>query len=126
MRAFSLRFLALLVLVLATWNPEGRSFVHWVSGWREGFTPYQAFTGVALTIAWVVAFVASWRALGVIGTGLLAALIGTGLWMLVDWTGASLSGRAISYVVLVSIAFVLAVGTSWRAARRALARRRAG
>jgi hypothetical protein len=123
MLGWALRFLAVLALVVVTWNPDGHSFVHWVSDWPEGITPYQAFTGVVLTIGWVAAFVASWRSLGVIGTGLLAALIGTGLWMLFDWTGTSLSARAISYLVLVAIAFVLATAMSWRSFRRALAQR---
>ena len=117
MRGFLLRFLAVLVLVLVTWNPEGRSFVHWVSDWQQGITAPKAFSAVVLTIAWVAAFVTSWKSLGVIGTGLLAALIGTGLWMAADWVGVTLSGRAISYLVLVSIALVLATAMSWKAFR---------
>jgi hypothetical protein len=117
MRGWLLRFLAVFVLVLVTWNPEGRSFVHWVSDWEQGITPPKAFVGVVLTIAWVAAFVTSWKSLGVIGTGLLAALVGTGLWMAADWVGVTLSGRAISYLVLVSIAAVLSSAMSWKAFR---------
>lgn len=123
MRGLSLRFLAVLALVLATWNPEGRSFVHWVLDFSEGITPPKAFLGTLLTIGWVAVFVASWRSLGVIGTGLLAALVGTGLWALADWAGASLSGSAVSYLVLVSIALVLAVAMSWRTFRAVVGRR---
>jgi putative flippase GtrA len=64
----------------------------------------------------------AWRSLGVIPTGLLAALVGSGLWMLTDWTGTQLSARAISYLVLVSIAFVLAAAGSWKQVRAALGR----
>lgn len=123
MLGWLLRFLAVLVLVLATWNPEGHSFVHWLGDWQGGIGSTKAFVGVVLTIGWVVVFVSAWRSLGVIPTGLLAALVGTGLWMLTDWTGAQLSARAISYVVLVAIAFVLASAMSWQKLRRALSRK---
>jgi hypothetical protein len=42
--------------------------------------------------------------------------------MLTDWTGTQLSARAISYLVLVSIAFVLAAAGSWKQVRAALGR----
>jgi hypothetical protein len=122
MLGFLLRFVAVLALVLTTWNPEGRSFVHWVSDWQGGIESTQAFVGVALTICWVAVFLTAWRSLGVIPTGLLAALVGSGQWMLTDWTGTQLSARAISYLVLVSIAFVLAAAGSWKQVRAALGR----
>ena len=114
MNAFALRFVLALALVLATWNPEGHSFVHWVLDWQGGITPPKAFLGVVLTIGWVAVFVTAWKSLGVIGTGLAAALVGTGLWMAADFVGATLSGHAISYLVLVSIAVVLAVAMTWK------------
>ncbi len=122
MKGFAIRFVAALVLVLATYNPEGRSFVHWVldSGWA--MTPAKALTGVVLTIGWVVAFTTAWRAVGMIGTGLLAALVATLLWTVLDWIGVDASSRGITYGVLLGIAFVLAVATSWPAVRRAIAR----
>lgn len=124
MLGWLLRFLAVLTLVLVTWNPDGRSFVHWVAAeWETGIEPALAFSGVVLTIGWVAAFASAWRSLGVIGTGLLGALIGTGLWWVADWSGMSLSGRAISYLVLVAIALVLAVAMSWRRFRVGLGRR---
>lgn len=119
----SLRFVAVLALVLTTWNPEGYSYIDWVADWNEGITAPKAFLGVVLTICWVAVFTISWRSLGVVATGLLGALIGTGLWMLIDWSGAALSGRAISYLVLVSIAVMLATAMSWPALRGAFARR---
>jgi hypothetical protein len=122
MRGWLLRFAAVLVLVGVTWNPEGRSFVHWVTDWKGSIESTQAFAAVVLTICWVTVFLSAWRSLGVIPTGLLAALVGTGLWMVADWTDAQLSARAISYLVLVSIAFVLASAMSWQHLRGALTR----
>jgi hypothetical protein len=121
-KAWLLRFAGVLVLVLVTWNPEGHSFVHWVGEFEGEVTSPFALTGVVLTIAWVVVFVTSWKSLGVIGTGLLAALIGTALWAAFDWVGATLSGRAISYVVLVAIALALSIAMSWKAFTRRFSR----
>jgi hypothetical protein len=120
---FLLRLALALVLVLATYNPEGHSFVHWVLHGGDGLTPPKALTGVALTIAWVVAFSASWRGLGVIGTGLMGALVGTLIWTFLDWADPEIGSRAVSYVVLFAIALVLAIGTSWSRVRQSFARR---
>ena len=110
---FLIRFVVALVLVLATYNPEEVSFSHWVLHGEDGITAPKALTAVVLTIGWVAAFTASWRSLGVIGTGLAGALVGTGLWTVIDWSGSEVSARGINYLVLVSIAFVLAVAMSW-------------
>ena len=123
MRGLLLRFAGVLLLVLLSYNPEGWSYSHWVprDGWA--FTPPKAVAGVLLTIGWVYVFVASWRSLGFIGTGLAAALAATLLWWLVDSAEASLTLRGITYLALVGIALVLAVGMSWLQLRRRIARR---
>ncbi|MGI9432731.1 MAG: DUF6524 family protein [Myxococcota bacterium] len=126
MRGLGIRFAAALVLVLATYNPEGQSFFHWVVGSWETMTPPKALAGVVLTIGWVVAFTTAWRALGVIGTGLLAALVATLLWTIMDFAGVEASSRAITYGVLVGIAFVLAVATSWKTLRASFRSEEAG
>ena len=122
MRGFLLRFLGALVLVFATYNPEGRSFTHWVVRFDE-LTPAKAFVGVVLTIGWVAVFTAAWRSLGFIMTGLVAALVATLLWMVVDTAHGSMSLHAVAYLALVGIAFALAVAMSWKSFRRAVASR---
>jgi hypothetical protein len=122
MRGFLLRFVGALVLVFATYNPEGRSFTHWLLRF-DGFTPLKAFVGVALTIGWVVVFTAAWRSLGFIMTGLVAALVGTLLWLVVDTAHGSMSLHAVAYLALIGIAFALAVAMSWSSFRRGVASR---
>jgi hypothetical protein len=121
MRGFLLRFLGALVLVFATYNPEGRSFTHWVL--RDELTPAKAFVGVVLTIGWVAVFTAAWRSLGFIMTGLVAALVGTLLWLVVDTAHGSMSLHAVAYLALIGIAFALAVAMSWSSFRRGVASR---
>ena len=123
MRGFLLRLAGTLALVLATYNPEGRSFTHWLAQGQDGITPLKAFVGVVLTTGWVFVFTSTWRALGVIGTGLALALVGTGLWLAVDWTHATLGARAVTWLALFGIALVFAGGMSWSARLR---RRAAG
>lgn len=123
MLGLSIRFVVSLLLVLATYNPEGVSFSHWVLQGEGGATAPKAFAGVALTIGWVAAFTSSWRSLGVIGTGLLAALVATGLWTVIEWSDTEVSARGITYLVLVSIAFVLAFAMSWSSWREEVRRR---
>jgi hypothetical protein len=122
MNAFLARFAGTLVLVLATYNPSGRSYSHfaWGGGWE--LTPPKAFLGVVLTIGWVYVFTSAWRSLGVIGTGLLGALVATGLWWALASLGAGLGASALTWVVLVGVAFVLAAAMSWRDLRGRFAR----
>ena len=122
MRGFLLRLAGALALVLATYNPDGRSFTHWLLEGQDGITPLKAFVGVVLTSGWVFVFTSTWRALGVIGTGLALALVGTGLWLAVDWTHASLGATAVTYLALFGVALVFAGGMSWPRLRRRFTR----
>jgi hypothetical protein len=121
MRGFLIRFALAFVVVCATYNPEGLSFTHWVPEGDWEFTPAKAFTGVVLTIGWVFVFTSAWRSLGVIGTGLLGALVATGLWWALASLGAGLGSRALTWLVLVAVAAVLAAAMSFAGLRRRFA-----
>jgi hypothetical protein len=118
MNRFLARLAGTLVLVLATYNPSGHSFRHWVPEGDWAFTPAKAFTGVVLTIGWVFVFTSAWRSLGVIGTGLLGALVATALWWLLASLGAGFGASALTWLVLAAIAFVLASAMSASDLRR--------
>ena len=121
MNAFLARLAFSLVLVLATYNPSGLSYTHWALEGDWELTPAKAFTGVALTIGWVYVFTSAWRSLGVIGTGLLGALVATGLWWALVSLGAGLGARALTYLVLAAVAVVLSLAMSWSGLRRRFA-----
>jgi hypothetical protein len=120
MGRFGLRFAFAVVLVLATYNPTGLSFTHWVLDHDWQITPPKAFVFVLLTIGWVYVFTSAWRSLGVIGTGLLGALVGTGLWWALSSLGTALTSQALTLLVLVAIAAVLAFAMSWRDLRKSV------
>ena len=114
-----LRFLVGLVLVFASYNPEQWSYWHWALANLPEFSVLKAFVGVVLLIGWTIYLRATVRSLGPFGLILAVAFFGTLIWLLVD-TGIlpADSVRAVSYIVLVIISGVLAVGVSWSHVRR--------
>ncbi len=58
--------------------------------------------------------VATQRSLGNLGIAILLALVATGIWLLVDLGVVNAdSSRAIAWISLFAVAFILAVGLSW-------------
>jgi hypothetical protein len=121
------RALVALLLVFATYNPEGVSFYHWAIAPLLGHTPstgsapLKFLTGVGLLAGWVVFLNATRRSIGIGGSALVLAMAGGLVWLLVD-TGivSARSARGMTYVVEVCTAILLAVGMSWSHVSRSL------
>jgi hypothetical protein len=114
-----LRFVCAFVLVAATYNPTGYSYYAWLNqlGWE--WTASVAFVGVVLLIGWVIFLRASVRSLGAIGLLLACAFFAALVWLLADWRWIPLdSVTTITWISLVIIAAILAVGMSWSHLRR--------
>lgn len=119
--SFLVRLLFAVILVAATYNPEGFSYYHWVVGEGLVFGPEQAVTGILLLIGWVIYGRATFRSLGALGLTLSLALCSSLVWLFSTWGWISpKSPRAIAYVSLVVVAFILAIGMSWSHVRRRL------
>ncbi len=116
--SFGVRFLFALIVVFATYNPEGFSFYHW--GIKDfAIEPLRIVVGIVLIIGWVIFIRATMRSLGGVGLILVAALCAALLWLLIDWGWIpSDSVRVISYAALLIITMILAVGMSWSHVRR--------
>ena len=93
---FLLRLAFALALVLATYNPTGLSYVHWLAKGLPKVTAAEALAGVALLIAWVVYAHATTRALGRFGLLLAALALGVIIWLLVSigWLDLANHGAA--------------------------------
>jgi hypothetical protein len=118
-QGFLLRLFFALVLVGATYNPEGYSYSHWALAGLPAFRPEQAVVGVLLLIGWVIYLRATLRSLGAIGLVLVIALCASLVWLLTSWEWISPdSPRALTYVSLVIVALILATGMSWSQVRR--------
>lgn len=113
---FLWRWVAALVLVLASYNPSGRSWFHWARDafYGDGLGPFHFFTGVVLIAGWTVYIIATQRSLGMLGGLIGAAVIGTGIWLLVD-VGVLKAGSmaGITWLALFALGTLLAVGLSW-------------
>jgi hypothetical protein len=113
-----LRFLFALLIVFATYNPEGYSYFDWAI---RNFTvdPLKLVVGIVLVIGWVVYVRATLRSLGSLGLILVTGLCAALLWLFIDWGWiAKDSSRVISYSALVILSIILTVGMAWSHVRR--------
>lgn len=118
-QGFMIRFIAGLVLVFSTYNPEGYSYFHWVKDNYPSISALQTFLGVLLLVGWVMYGRAALRSLGIVGLTLATAFFGTLLWLVVDTGLFPIDNiRTISYLLLTLLALVLSTGLSWSHIRR--------
>ena len=109
-----LRFIASLVLVVATYNPTGRSFAHWIGPTFPHVDPLQAVAGIALIGIWLFFVHATWRALGTLGVLLGLAFFAAVTWLFVSWGWLSLANSgAMAWVGIFVVAALLTTGLCW-------------
>lgn len=113
---FGLRFLAALVLVLFTYNPSGYSAYHWITSAisASAFGPLHLLLIGLLLAGWAVFWIATARALNALGVALIGIILGAIVWGLVSigWISVNTVSSA-SWVGLILLAIILAVGVSW-------------
>jgi len=116
---FLFRFIAAIIIVFASYNPEGYSYYHWALADIETITILKAFVGVTLLIGWVILLRATLGSLGFIGLILALSFFGLGTWLLVDFFKLDLTNlKVISYTIEIVLSFVLSIGVSWSHVRR--------
>lgn len=109
-----LRIALAIALVLATFNPSGNSFYHWLAAPPVGITAGKAFAAAVLLVMWVVCLRTAYVALGMVGLVLGGVLVGTFVWLLVDLHVLHTSGRAtLVWIGLVAFGVVLGASLSW-------------
>jgi hypothetical protein len=116
----ALRFVAALALVFLTYNPTEWSYFHWAShSIPAGITPPVVLAGIALLIGWGVFVSATARSIGVVGALLWGALFAALVWTAVYYGWLSLDDTgAMTWVGLVVVAAILALGMSWSHLRK--------
>lgn len=115
--SFIIRYLIAIVLVFATYNPSGYSWVHWLNS--DAAMVYKTATGIVLLIGWVMYLRATWNSLGALGTLLAAAVFAVMIWLLIEWDLLALNNTSVMlWVVEFVLSGVLAVGMSWSHIRR--------
>jgi Family of unknown function (DUF6524) len=112
------RFLASLVLVLATYNPTGFSFVSWLAGNFPHVQPIQAVVGLGLLALWIFFVHATWRSLGTLGVSLGLAFFAAVVWLVSSWGWLNSSSHAaLIWIALIIIACMLTLGLCWALVR---------
>jgi hypothetical protein len=108
------RFLASLILVVATFNPTGYSFIGWTAAHFPHLEPLQLVVGIGLFAVWLFFLHATWRSLGTLGVALGLAFFAAMVWLFMSWGWFSLSNHnALIWVVLVMTACLLTLGLCW-------------
>ncbi|MEA1889692.1 MAG: DUF6524 family protein [Pseudomonadota bacterium] len=116
---FLVRLIVSMILVLASYNPSGYSWYHWVSNAADRFDPLILFSGVVLLIGWVIYLRATARSLGIFGIILALAFVASLIWVLIDFGLLSVENPTFfHYIVLFVLSLVLATGMSWSHIRR--------
>jgi hypothetical protein len=113
------RFMIAFGLVCLTWNPTRHNYILWaLNNWQE-MTPFVLFSGLVLTVTWVVFVRAGARSLGFIGSVLSIALAGSILWMVIDFGLIDPANTTtLTWVLLTLFAAILTAGMSWSHLRR--------
>ncbi len=118
---FLLRLVAAIALVLATYNPSGTSYFHWVQAGFETDTAVKALAGVVLVILYIICLRATLRSIGFLGAGLVAALLAAIGWVAVDYGYLNVEDPGLmQWLILIGAGVVLGIGLSWSHVRRAL------
>lgn len=119
---FLIRWAVALILVLGTFNPTDYSYYRWVTEPGSDYMALKVFVGVAIVIVYVIYLRATWRSIGPIGLTLAAAFFGALVWVLIDFGLLDLQNpTALTWVILVVLATILAIGISWSHVRRRVA-----
>lgn len=122
---YFLRLLLAIVVVFATYNPEGLSFFHWARDHAVGASnqmlAVMALVGVLILIGWVIFLRATFRSLGAFGTFLAIAFFGSLIWVALTLLPIPKDSITLTiYLILFGLAGVLSAGLSWSHVRRRL------
>jgi len=110
-----------ILLVLATFNPSGHSYVHWVAAGLPKVTPAQAVAGIGLAVLWIFLWRSTMQAVGTLGFILMAAFTAALVWLFVSWGWLDVgNATTMTWVVLLALGLILGVGMSWAIVRREL------
>lgn len=113
---FLIRLVASLFLVLVTYNPTSYSFIQWFWDAVRGgsLDALHVFVGVLLVVGWAILIRATFNALGGFGLTLGVVVFAALIWLLIDLGLLTGSGLAFyTWVTLVGLAAILAVGLCW-------------
>lgn len=120
-----LRWLGAFLLLAATFNPTQWNYVKWSMANGNSQLPLTLFLGLLLLVGYLVYVLATLRSIGGLGVILIAAIFGSGLWVLYSWGLLTLENSSLNtWLGLVALSLILGVGLSWSILRQKLSGQR--
>jgi len=121
MSGFIARWILAFGLLTATYNPTPWNYWIWSRDNYSAETPMVVLGGLLLLTGYIIYLRATLRSIGLIGMGLVAAIVASAVWVLLDQGFVSLASPAIKvWVTLIGLSFLLGIGLSWSHVRRAI------
>ncbi len=118
---FLLRWLFAFLLLAATYNPTRWNVVRWGTDNFDRQLPLVVLAALVLLIGYIIYLRATLRSIGMFGMLLILAVVGTVIWVLYDQGWVSLENPTVNtWIAVVALSLVLAVGLSWSIVRRKL------
>lgn len=116
-----LRWLGAFALLSATYNPTPYNYVRWADAYFAQSMPLTLLVGMVLAVGYVIYIGATLRSIGLFGAGLVIAVMGLLVWVLVDFGVLSLQSPQTSlWVGLFIASLILGLGMSWSIIRQRL------
>ncbi|NOX72124.1 MAG: hypothetical protein GXP03_00370 [Alphaproteobacteria bacterium] len=121
MTGFLTRWALAFVLLSATFNPTAYSYLSWVQVNYRLEPAISLLVGLLLISGYIIYLRATLRSIGLIGMGLVSAIVAAGVWVLIDLGLLSPASNDLKiWIGLVGLSFVLGIGLSWSHVRRAI------
>ncbi|MDB4240842.1 DUF6524 family protein [Yoonia sp.] len=118
---FVIRWVFAFVLLAATYNPTEWNYVRWSMANADTNLSMAVLLGLILGVGYIIYLRATLRSIGIFGMVLILAVVGTLLWVLFDQGFISLDNPTVNtWIGIVALSIVLAVGLSWSIVRRRL------
>lgn len=116
-----LRWLGAFILLAATFNPTEWNYVKWSMANGNAQLPLTLFLGLLLLVGYLIYVMATLRSIGALGILLIAAIVGSGLWVLASWGLFAIGNTALNtWIGLIAMSLILGVGLSWSILRQKL------
>lgn len=118
---FVVRWVFAFVLLATTYNPTEWNYVRWSMANADRNLPMTVLFGLILGVGYIIYLRATLRSIGIFGMVLILAVVGTLLWVLFDQGVINLDNPTVNtWIGIVALSIVLAVGLSWSIVRRRL------
>lgn len=118
---FVIRWIFAFALLAATYNPTQWNVVRWGMANYETNLSLVVLFGLILFVGYIIYLRATLRSIGLFGMLLILAVVGTLLWVMYDQGLINLDNPTLNtWIAIVTLSIVLAIGLSWSIVRRRL------